>query len=188
MSEEFRFDIYKETFYNEPKEIKKFINSCKRMVRNSYEYSEWLHYIKFNMGLDKCVLTYESSNEVTVEIHHHPISIENIIRIVFEKHMSNINIDTISTIEIVSEVINLHKMYNVGFVPLVTTLHEKFHNGFLEIPMEVVNGNWNYILNNYEIPSDIMKTIEKYRAITMKTSLSSNWIKVSPEGVLEEVA
>jgi hypothetical protein len=186
--DDFKLEIYKDYLYDEPKELKKFLSSCKRMIRNSYEYSSWVSYIKFNMGIDRCVFTEESSNEVTVEIHHHPFSIENIIKVVFDKYMDDPNDDKISSVTVVEEVINLHKAFNVGFVPLVTTLHEKFHNGYLQIPMEYVKGNWRYLLTNYSIEEDIMKVVDKYLQVNIYNNPYKSWIKLNDNGVLEEAS
>ena len=174
MSENF-FELPKDVFFN-PKEEKKFLLSVKNMVRSSYEYKEWVKFVKFNVGLDTCSFTGEHSGEVTIELHHHPISMANIIKIIYDAMSNNTNLTVIPSTDIVRAVIDLHKQNNLGYVLLVTTLHEKFHNGFLQIPMEYINGNWTYLLNNYEVNDDIMEVVNKYTSVTLTTSSTQGWI------------
>lgn len=169
------FELPKDALFD-PREEKKFLQSVKAMVRTSYEYKEWVKFVKFNVGLDKCSFTGERSGEVTVELHHHPISIANIIKTIYDEMTNNINLTVISSTDLAKKVIDLHKHNNVGYVLLVTTLHEKFHNGFLHIPMEYVNGNWEYLLNNYDVNEEIMEVINKYTAISIASTAQQGWV------------
>jgi len=45
--------------------------------------------------------------------------------------------------------IKLHFMNKIGYVTLIKTMHEKFHNGYLNIPISLVKGDYQFYLNNY---------------------------------------
>ncbi len=169
------FELPKDVFFN-PKEERKFLQCVKSMVRTSYEYKEWVKFVKFNVGLDTCSFTGEHSGEVTIELHHHPISMGNIIKIIYDAMSNNTNITVIQSTEIVKSVLDLHKQNKIGYVLLVTTLHEKFHNGFLQIPMEYVNGNWNTLLSDYDVNDDIMEVVNKYTSISIASAATQGWI------------
>ena len=40
-------------------------------------------------------------------------------------------------------------MNKIGYIPIIKSLHEKFHNGFLNIPIDLVKGNYLQFLNEY---------------------------------------
>jgi hypothetical protein len=180
------FEIYKDDLLNDIKSEKKFLSSCKRMLRTSYEYSEWSKYIKFKLGIDSCAFTNESSEEVTIEIHHHPISVENIIRGIYDKKLLDVTVDVISSVVIVGEAIRLHLENRIGYIPLVTTLHEKFHNGFLSIPIEYVSGNWNYLLEKYTYSKEAMEVIDRYKSINKFNNPYSGWLVMTENQYLTE--
>jgi hypothetical protein len=152
--------------FADEKDKKKFINTVKRLVRGSYEYSVWTKYLREILQYNNCALTNESGHELTVEIHHHPISLENIITAVLNKHI----LDGISfcSFDIAGEVIDLHYKMKIGVIPLITSLHEKFHNGFLNIPIELIKGDYKYIIDNYPLDEEVLELIELYESIHLK--------------------
>ncbi len=156
---------YKTTKFEADKEYFTFIKNVKRMVRNSNEYRTWVDYVKISMGYNKCFLSDESLGEVTLELHHHPISLENVIRIIVDTKLTTRQ--KFTSFEIAEEIIKLHYEFKIGFVILVTTLHEKFHNGFLPIGLDVVKGDWKSLLNDtiYYIDEDIKTVIDNYARI-----------------------
>ena len=42
---------------------------------------------------------------------------------------------------------------------MLSNLHEKYHNGFLQIPIEFVRGDYKYILTHYKIEDEEYKRI-----------------------------
>ena len=42
-----------------------------------------------------------------------------------------------------------HYDLKAPFCLLVSSLHEKYHNGFLQIPMCLVRGNYKYLIDNH---------------------------------------
>ena len=67
--------------------------------------------------------------------------------------------------DIATSVINLHYENKLGYIPIVKSLHEKFHNGYLQIPMNLIHGNWKYMLSQFSFDDDDMDTITSRLAI-----------------------
>lgn len=143
--------------------MNKFIKKIERIVRSSPEYREWTGYVKDCLGHYVCELTGEISSQVTVEIHHHPISMFVITKGILTEYI-NSNKEFCS-FDIAQDVITLHYENRIGYIPLVRTLHEKFHNGFVQIPMELIKGDWMYLLDHYEYSDSDLETIDSRTAI-----------------------
>jgi hypothetical protein len=78
--------------FDDEKQETKFVKKVKAMVRSSIEYSDWRDYIKEVNDQNNCILTDESGLAVTIELHHHPISMESIIRLIlYRNYQENIS-------------------------------------------------------------------------------------------------
>lgn len=160
------------------KQFKKFVNSCRSMVRGSYEYRVWTDYIKFTLSHSQCQFTGENCEEVTVDIHHHPFSMENIIRCVIDKFFQTYQ--RVNSFDICKQVVKLHYENKIGYVCLVRTLHEKFHNGFLSIPIELVNGDWKSFEKEFPPKDeDIKQLINTYRRFNLSNTPKLKWDRES---------
>lgn len=164
--------------FDSDKQRRKFINSVKSIVRHSPEYKLWREYITVTLGENYCVVTGELKREVTINIHHHPFTLYEIIDNVIEEFLTEGALFT--SLDVSKKVMQLHYEDKIGYVPLATTIHEKYHNGFLQIPIEVVKGNWKQLLTEY---SKFM-TEEEKEAIKNKTDITyetvgevSRWTK-----------
>jgi hypothetical protein len=146
-------------FINE-KERKNFVKTIKNMLTRFPEYKRWREYIIDTLGFNRCFFTNESIDELTLDVHHHPICREAIINAVIDKKLEND--EGFNSLTILTEVMNLHFINKVGFVVLIKSLHEKFHNGYLAIPMNYVQGNWEYLIENYNIAQEYMNNITEY--------------------------
>lgn len=130
----------------DPKKLNKFIKSTEILIRRSLEYRYWCGYVNNVLGFDKCEITEESHEDVSIEIHHHPFTLYSIVKSEINKCLaSGIKINTL---DIALRVLELHYMNKVGYIPLVKTLHEKVHSGKLYIPMELVHGDYKYLMEN----------------------------------------
>lgn len=165
-------DLYTYEFRDD-KHLKKFINKCKRIVRASPEYSEWVSYIKFTKNFDQCQFTHENIGEVTVDIHHHPYSMESLVIIAVTTMMEKYQM--VNSLDVAKEVLKMHFSDSVGYVLLISSLHEKFHNGFLKIPIDIVNGNWKEIDKNYTVPEEIKELVNKYRMVRISDDTRLKW-------------
>ena len=131
------------------KDFDKLIKCVEKLVRYSYEYHTWVSYIVENLGHNYCALTEEIMGECEVAIHHHPINLYTICKAIILDHLSKNQ--SFCTYDIAIKAIELHFQNKVGYIPLLSSLHEKYHNGFLSIPIELVHGDYKYILKNFKI-------------------------------------
>ena len=175
----FELSLRIDNFSDEKEEIK-FIKSVEKMVRNSPEYRLWVDYIVESLGQNKCEFTGELKSETSVDVHHHPICLYTIVKAVIDdklkKHQS------FCTFDISREVIEMHFQNKVGYVLMLSSLHEKYHNGFMQIPIEFVNGDYKYILKNLEIEK------EEYERILLlcsvhKDDIVQKWSKNNYPGL-----
>ena len=156
------------TTFSDPKEMDKFVKYTERIVRGSIEYKEFTSYVKDTLAYNYCAFTLESLEETgDVEIHHHPLTLYDVTKAITTKYISEEK--AFNSFNIAMDVIQLHYMLKVGIVPLLGSLHKKFHNGFLHIPMELVVGDWKYLLNNasYILDEQTREKIEYYTSITI---------------------
>lgn len=161
--------------FEDDKQEKAFIRKVKSMVRNSPEYAEWRDYILEVKQQTRCVLTDESSAAVTIEIHHHPISMENIIKLILIKHYQDN--EAFSSYDIQKTVISYHFENVVGYVPLTTTMHEKFHNGYQDIPINFCDGQWKLFWDKYSMyaPDSMIELVSKYSLIEAPEDFQKGW-------------
>jgi hypothetical protein len=145
--------------FQDEKDFLKFVKSCVRIIRVTPEYRLWTDYIKDVLGVYQCAVTEELTSQVTIELHHHPFNMFMINKLVINQYLASGK--EFCCLDIVQKVLELHYENKVGYIPLVSTLHEKYHNGFLNLPMELVNGNWKFLLDNYSLEEDDLKNIQE---------------------------
>lgn len=149
------------------KELKKFIKSCEIMIRRSTEYRDWTRYIREVLGFTKCSLTDEINGQVTCAIHHHPISLYTIVKLIILKYLAKEK--EFCSFDIATKVIEIHYQNHIGYINLIASLHEKFHNGFLQIPINLVQGDYQCFLTNYR------KYLEEKDQEIIKSRLEINY-------------
>jgi len=145
--------------FPDTKSFEIFIKNAERLVRGSIEYRLWVQYITDHLGHTHCALSKESMSECPVEIHHHPVTLYTIVKGVINKLLSTEQ--EFSTFDVATKVIELHFQNKVGYVVLISSLHSKYHSGFLNIPIELVNGNYKYIIQNYTVDEEEYDRIAK---------------------------
>ena len=145
--------VYDKTDYdlNIPKEYDRFILDVKRDARNSFEYHQYMDYIKKNLDMNKCSflesIKNENSRRVKIEIHHDPFTIEDIIRIVVRKRLCYC--ENMEPEQVSKEVMFLHYNMMVGLIPLSTTVHELVGKNYLFVPTTHIMGNYKDFVNRY---------------------------------------
>lgn len=146
-----RFDVEPYNLLDD-KEFNAYIKDLKKFVRNSFEYKTLLiPFLRNYMGMDHCSyltnLTNESKNKIKIEIHHDPLDLETICRVVFRKraHLG----ESISIPAVAYEVLWCHFSLLVGLIPLSETVHELVHNGNIFINPNKVYGFYKQFINRY---------------------------------------
>ncbi len=167
------------------KEKTKFIKSVEHLVRYSPEYKYWVKYITEAMGNTRCVLTDENLYECNIDIHHHPVGLYDICGSVIDDYMGKD--EGFCSYDIAIKVITLHYQNRIGYIPLLSDLHCKHHNGFLDLPIEFVQGDYKYMLENYEFTDKIMEVISSRIQIT-KEDFQHKWNKEDYPGLHSEIA
>ena len=181
---------------NDEKDLRKYLFDAERIVRNSYLYKNLISFLREHVDMTKCSF-YENVNNldsysIKIHIHHAPLTLFDIVSIVFRKRLENkepLNINLLA-----KEVIFLHYMMLVGLIPLSETVHELVHNGFLFIPTDKVFGKYRDFVSMYEkyIDPQLMKTLEIAEEYTktydmMKETkvLESKMVYLDPSGIYE---
>jgi hypothetical protein len=142
----FNLSLRIKTFESETDYIK-FIKNVEKLVRGSIEYKLYKGYIIDVLRNSSCFITNESMDECSIEVHHHIPSLFMLVKSVINKEIAEDK--TFSTFDIALETMKLHFLNKVGYVILVTSMHEKLHNGFLNVPLSLVKGDYKYFIDNY---------------------------------------
>ena len=160
-----------------PKAKRKFIERCKRTIRKSKEYKDYIRFLKDNLDMDRCAffnhVNKTKESKISIEIHHEPFVLEDIVHIVMEKHLhEGIKLNEF---DIADDVMKLHYENKVGLIPLSKTLHELYHNNTGEntffIPIYMCYGNYVEFIKDYwdymddSLKSKIEKKIEMSKSI-----------------------
>lgn len=147
------------------KDRAKYIKDLERIVRNSFEYRNFISYLRENMDMDKCAIMENVTNKdtfkVRIEIHHTPFTLYDICVAVLNRRLA-LNLPT--EIELVAqEVTALHYYLFVGLIPLSKTVHQLVHNSYIFIPLDNVLGNYQSFLDMYRdyISPDLLDTFEE---------------------------
>lgn len=134
-----------------PKDLEKFIKDVESEVRNSYEYRQLIKYLREYGGMDRSGINPNISNtdstKIKIEIHHTPLTLGDIVRVVYEKRL--FFHEDLSLEMVAKEVMECHYKCLIGLYPLTATEHEMVHNGYLFIPPQNVYGNWRTFVDLY---------------------------------------
>jgi len=171
------------TQFSDDKEEIKFIKAVEKMVRFSPEYRLWVDYIIDTLGQNKCEFTGELKSETSVDVHHHPICLYTIVKAVIDDKLKKK--EPFCTFDIARDVIELHFQNKVGYVLMLSSLHEKYHNGFMQIPVEFVSGDYKYVLTHYEMDKEEYDRILLLCAIH-KDDVVQSWTKNNYPGVTDQ--
>ena len=174
--------------FESDKEKEMFVKNCVRLCRQTPEYKDWVKYVKDTLGYKTCLITGEISDEVTVEIHHHPLTIFDITNIIVNTYLANSK--KFTSMGIVNDVMTLHYNDKIGFIPLCTTYHEKYHNGYAVIPPKFITGQWDYLLTTpgYEVlPEVVDKCNELMNPVNNAyDNEANNWKTITNGGILKD--
>ena len=164
-----------EEIEEDERSLSKFIRNIEKYVRASTEYKRWLTFVKGTLGVNlQCYHTGNLPTMCSLEIHHHPYTLYNLVEIV----MYNMNDEVYTAFDLAKNVMKLHFMNFVGFVPLCISSHENYHSQILDIPIEVCEGDWKNLDHYFNVPEHIVDDIKRKSAITFSNARSKDEWKV----------
>jgi len=165
---------YDKEDYNlsDEKEREKYFKDIEKIVRGSFEYREYISYLREFMDMNKCsffenVNNLESFN-IKIHLHHTPITLYEIVVTIFNKRIYNR--ESTDAEMVAKEVMYVHYCILIGLIPLCETVHELVHNEYLFVPNSAVLGNYKPFIDMYNqwIPPEVkakLDRIEKYSQI-----------------------
>lgn len=163
MGDDFEVEEYE---LSNPKDFSKYLSDIKNCVRSSIEYKALIKNLKdYGMmnrsGLNPNISNdlNESGKKVSIEIHHTPFTLEDIVKIIYEKR--TIKGEDLSIEMVAKEVMMCHYMNLVGLFPLTKTEHKLAENGYIFIPINVIYGDYKMFMEIYSeyIDDDTKETI-----------------------------
>lgn len=138
--------------YNTPRDMEKYIKTCEIVIRKSLEYREYIKFLKENFNMNECLILSNLKNgehkRYRIEIHHEPFTLFDIVETVIARRLENG--ESISTLKVADEVMDLHYSGMVGLVPLTATMHELVHAGRIFIPLQFIYHKYNEFFAEYE--------------------------------------
>ena len=159
---EFDFATYD---LNSDKDLKKYLRYIEGEVRHSFEYREFIAYIKDFYGMNQSGFEQidTTNNKIKIEIHHYPYSLFDIVSIVYQKRCYYN--ESLEPQMVSKEVMMLHYKLLVGLVALTTTEHQLMHDGKLFYPANKILGRWDVFEKLYQtwIGSDLLDMTERIR-------------------------
>ena len=131
----------------------KVINYLEKIIRKSYEYKQYISYLKSELDITKCALipTLDISElDISLEFHHYPITLYDIVETILHKYfVKKKENEKISMFDVMQEVMEEHYLGDIGLVPLSATMHEMAHSGSIKIPFSSVYGNVDKFVAKY---------------------------------------
>lgn len=156
--------FYFEDFSNE-KSVKAFIKNVEKQIRSSEEYSAYIGHLNCEIGIDRCQVFGNITNEdeIDLEFHHYPFTLYDICEIVvISKSLEN---EKFTSMDIVEEVLRLHSLNQVGLVKLCETAHQLTHDGKIFIPLDCIFGRVEDFIDTYKsinaIPNEMIEKFNK---------------------------
>ena len=155
------------------KEKERFIKRIERIVRKSGEYRDYIQFLRQNLDMDSCAffnnVTKKTNSKIRIEVHHEPLTLYDIVKILTEKHLQTG--EEIDDLLIAEEVTRIHYTNQVGLIPLSKTLHEVVHNSNkLTIPMYMISGNFmSFLRENEEYWQEDKAIVKKLELLFTRT-------------------
>lgn len=149
------------------KDFKKFLSELEKSVRGSFEYQQYIQYLRNSFNMNSCAFYRNVSNvpnpKIKIHVHHDPITLYDICTIVFRKRQTLG--EPIDEESIAKEVMWNHYNGFIGLIPLSETAHELVHANYLFVPCTHVFGDYKEFVNMYKQfftldQLDLLKDIE----------------------------
>lgn len=184
-------DMEYNVYLNTERDKEKFIKRVEKVVRSSMEYRDYVAFLKEYVNMNHCAFFNNVENaqgsRVRIEIHHEPLTLFDIVKVVVNKHIDE-GIP-LNDLYISDEVMNLHYTNQVGLIPLSKSIHQIVHNSNeIIIPITLVFGDYKKFLDEYSdyVDDDILDKLE--RKINETKTIKKEMIdKLNPSYVYVEV-
>ena len=112
--------------YETDTEKEAIVKQAEALCRASMEYSDYIAYLRSNVGMDACAffnnISKANSKKIRIEVHHAPLTLFDIIKLVLDRAIRTG--DEINPMLLAEEATRIHYMNQVGLIPLSKTLHE----------------------------------------------------------------
>lgn len=178
---------YEEYCYDDQDDYKKFIDDIEKEIRRSFEYEEYVQYLRDNFDMNKCSFFEGISNKETTKIkihlHHSPLTLYEFVVIVLDKR--KFYHESLDIEDVAKEVVYIHYCLMVGLIPLCETAHQLVHNEFLFVPTDRVLGNYKSFMEMYDpwIPVQIKQKIARLEEYTRTYNEAENMGILQPSFV-----
>jgi hypothetical protein len=166
----------------------RFIQSIEQMIRSSFEYSNYIKYLKTEAKLVYCDilqgLDEESMKGITLEMHHYPFTLYDLTETILMKYLLN-NKD-FSRLSIANEVMDLHYSLKVGIIPLTLTMHQLAHQGSIIVDLDNIFGDYKTFMKEYKlfIPDSAITRVKMYESKSKNKELlktnNRNTLELNP--------
>lgn len=169
---DFEYQIYN---LEDEKDYEKYVKDVEAQVRRSFEYRQFIKYLRENMGMNKCSFLENVSNEETfdikIEIHHYPFSLRDICDIIIRKR--SYYKESLEVQMVAKEVTECHYKLIIGLISLSETVHELAHNNKIFIPVNKVLGRYKLFIDLYKpfINPEMLEVLERIEKYTAENSL-----------------
>ena len=184
-------DMEYNIYLNTERDKEKFIKRIEKVVRSSMEYRDYIAFLKEYIDMNHCAFFTNVENgqgsRVRIEIHHEPLTLFDIVKVVVNKHIEE-GIP-LNDLYISDEVMNLHYTNQVGLIPLSKSIHQIIHNSNeIIIPIKLVFGDYKKFLDEYSdyVDDDILDKLER-KINETKTIKKEMFNKLDPSYVYVEV-
>lgn len=138
--------------YTTDTEKEAIVKHAEALCRASMEYSDYIAYLRANVGMDACAffnnISKSNNKKIRIEVHHAPLTLFDIIKLVLDRAIRTG--EEINCMLLAEEATRIHYMNQVGLIPLSKTLHEVVHNSDkLVIPLYMIYGDFRAFLNMF---------------------------------------
>lgn len=146
-----------------------FIKNAESRFRACKEYKFYKSYLIENIGIDRCQIFGNITNEdADIELHHNVIGLRDICLLI-SLHIVN-TVGIISTFDLIQLLIQEHYENRVGVTFLSKTAHQMYTEGVDSyIPPEMTFGKWWELLSKYkygityDLANKVLNYIRKYQ-------------------------
>lgn len=161
------FDIPKEVLEQDPFDPRFFITDKNREelikyfekgIRDSFEYKWMIDLFKTVLDVKSCVFfkNYSIDNGMKLEFHHHPFTLYDYVEAVVNKQIAKNAVDNeeeerdyVYENDVMRETTMIHYKLMVGLVPLDPTSHGLVHDHKLDIPAQLIIGDYEKFYSEY---------------------------------------